>query len=644
MKCEMQNIKILVWLPSPMGDAILCTPALRAIREKYKSSEIFFLANPTVRRILSPCSFNDDWLECDNMNPFAIANKLREHKFTHAVLFKNSFASALTVFFARIPSRLGYCRDRRGFLLTEKIYPEKLRNGKYKPLSMVDYYLEIASKLGADITNKKTELSVDEQDTKSLQSKLPEVFNSTGPVIILVPGGAFGPSKCWPADNFAKTANQLINDFNATVVVSVSTNQEEQKIAGEICSSRELSTGASKNKLINLADNPLNLGQLKSLFLLADLVITNDTGPRHIAVALGRKVVTLFGPNDPVWTDTQYENEIQITGNVTCSPCQKPVCVRKKRICMESISVETILGAAKEILKNNPGHVKIFTRDQFTKNSESFFVDSEYKNPLDNISLKSIDDIFSFSSAKNLNKKNLAGFRSRFEFQINSPKSTTLFLKRYDNPPIGIQLKNWLAGRGKKSLGFLEYETSEKLKDDGINTPKTIAYGEQWGTFFEKRSFFITEKIPNAEALERKLPDYFAGKPTPVNLKIRRDFISSLANFIMKFHETGYRHRDLYLSHIFYNDKGEFYLIDLARAFRPLLFKKRFQIKDIAQLYYSAPGNIFSRTDRMRFYFNYTGRKKLLSNDKIFIRQVIKKVNQMTRHDIKHGKQAPFEQ
>ncbi len=639
----MRNTKILVWLPSPMGDAILCTPALRAIGEKYASSEIVFLANPTVRKILSPCPFNDNWLEYDNMSPLFITKKLREHNFSHAILFKNSFASAMTVYLAGIPSRTGYVREMRGFLLTNKIHPEKLQSGKYKPISMVDYYLEIASKNGADISDKKTELTVDSQDTKSLQSKLPEVFNSDGPVVIMVPGGAFGPSKCWPADNFAKTANHLIKDYNATVVISVSTNQAEQSIAKEICSSKELSTSSAKNKLINLADNSLNLGQLKSLFSLADLVITNDTGPRHIAVALGRKVVTLFGPNDPVWTDTQYENEIQIIGNVTCSPCQKPECIRGRRICMESISVETVLEAANELLNNHTGHVKAFTRNHFIKLYDSFLVDSEYKTPLSNISLNSIDDIFSFSSAKDLKKKNLASFRSRLEFQINSPKSTTLFLKRYDNPPIAIQLKNWVAGRGKKSLGFLEYETSEKLKDEGINTPKTIAYGDQWNSFFEKRSFFITEKIPNAEALERKLPDSFQGKLTQENIKNRRDFITSLAHFIKNFHGTDYRHRDLYLCHIFYNDKGEFYLIDLARAFRPLLFKKRFQIKDIAQLFYSAPASIFSRTDRMRFYINYIGRRKLLPEDKAFIRQVLKKVKQMAKHDKKHGKHAPFE-
>ncbi|NIT23694.1 MAG: hypothetical protein GTN53_14430, partial [Candidatus Aminicenantes bacterium] len=71
---------------------------------------------------------------------------------------------------------------------------------------------------------------------------------------------------------------------------------------------------------------PLSLGELKALFSIADLVISNDTGPRHIAIALGRKVVTLFGPNNPIWTNTNYENEIQIIGNVHCAPCSKPKC------------------------------------------------------------------------------------------------------------------------------------------------------------------------------------------------------------------------------------------------------------------------------------------------------------------------------
>lgn len=645
----MQKMNVLVWLPSPMGDAVLCTPALRAIREHFNSCKIIFYANPNVRQVLSPCSYNDTWLEQKDNNPFAIAKELKKLQFTHAILLKNSFASALAVYLARIPSRIGYVREKRGLLLTEKLYPEKLHNGKFKPLSMVDYYLEIASRLGARTSNKSLGLSIDTSAIETLRAKLPELFHTDGPIVIFVPGGAFGPSKCWPGDRFAQTADRLITDYNVTVVISVASNPAEQKIAKEICRSSKYSSQSKRNDtkshLISLAEKPVGLGELKALISMADLVITNDTGPRHIAVALGRRIVSLFGPNNPVWTDTHYENETQLIGNVYCAPCHNPKCKKNKHLCMESIPVETVYNAAKQLLDNNRRESKIYTRREFTETSNSFFIDPVYVSALSALGLNSIDAIFSFNQAKNLNKKNLAPFRSRLQFEVTLPETSipvTLFLKRYDNPPIWNQLKNWFGLRSRKSCSSIEFETAQQLTEAGINTPKTVARGTQWGTIFEKRSFIITEKIPDAEALERKLPDYFNRPDTVENLKRRREFIAQLARFIKKFHKMNYRHRDLYLSHIFYSDNGNFYLIDLARAFQPLIFNRRFQIKDIAQIYYSAPGKYFSSTDRLRFYINYTGWHKLTTTDKDFIRKVIKKAKQIQQHDKKHGRDAPY--
>jgi heptosyltransferase-2 len=645
----MQDTNILVWLPSPMGDAILCTPALRAIREHFKFCKITFLANSVVREVLSPCNLNDNWLEQNSNNAFAIANELKKHKFSNAILFKNSFASALAVYLAGIPDRIGYSREKRGFMLTEKLYPEKLRNGKFKSVSMIDYYLAIASRINADTSNKSLELSVDPRAKETLRIKLPEVFKIDGPIIILVPGGAFGPSKCWPGIRFAQTADQLISDYNATIVISVASNPAEQKIAEEIYSlckhSSQAQKNNSRNKLINLAQKPLSLGELKALFLMADLVIANDTGPRHIAVALKRKVISLFGPNNPTWTDTDYENEIQIIGNVYCAPCHNPICTKSEHFCMQAITVNMVCEAAKELINNNHKHAKIYTLKNFVEITESFFINPDYKSAFETLGLNSMDDVFSFKSARNLTKKNLAAFRSRLQLEVNQPSSTkpvTLFLKRYDRPPIWIQLKNWLTTHSRKSCSFHEFETAEILSLLGVKTPKTVAYGTQWGAFFEKRSFIITEKIPDAEALERKLPEYFQDQATIENLKLRRGFIARLASFIKKFHETNYCHRDLYLSHIFYNDNGDFYLIDLARAFKPIIFSRRFQIKDIAQIYYSAPGMYFSKTDRMRFFLNYTGHSKLTGPDKTFIRKVINKAKQMAQHDNKRGRKAPF--
>jgi heptosyltransferase-2 len=334
---------ILVWLPSPMGDAILCTPALRAIRGRFGSSKITFFASSIVCQIFSPCGFADEWLEQNKSGVFATVRMLKKHNFTHAIMFKNSFGSALICLLAGIPVRIGYARDGRGILLTEKLYPPRLPSGEFEPITIVDYYLAVAAKLGADVRDRRIELSVEPKDTEKLKAKLPAVFNVKGPVVILVPGAAAGPSKRWPADRFAQIADRLAEKYNATVVLSVAPNADEKHIAEHI-------VDAAKHKPINLGDTPVGLGELKALIAVADLVICNDTGPRHIAIGLKRKVITLVGPNDPAWTDPGYADEVFIKGDAPCAPCDKPVCRETLHFCMEAITVEMVCKAAAKVL------------------------------------------------------------------------------------------------------------------------------------------------------------------------------------------------------------------------------------------------------------------------------------------------------
>jgi heptosyltransferase-2 len=333
----------LIWLPSPMGDAILCTPALRAIRRRYPDNTIWFYTSNVVRDVLSPSHFNDKWLEQTSNNPLNLASEFKKYKFDRVILFKNSFMSALTVFLARIPERIGYTREWRGIFLSEKLEPPRLPDGKYKPTSMLDYYLALAAKIGADTADRAPQLEVSQADVQSLKEKLPEIFLTDGPLVVLVPGGAFGPNKCWPAEYFARTADWLAEKYEATVIVSVAPNIFEQGVGESVCK-------ATKHRLINLGETPLTLGELKALFAAAELVIANDTGPRHIAIALKKKIITLFGPNDPEWTQTGWPDEIQIVANVECAPCQKPQCQFEKIWCMHSIGVETVCEAADKVL------------------------------------------------------------------------------------------------------------------------------------------------------------------------------------------------------------------------------------------------------------------------------------------------------
>jgi len=335
--------KILVWLPSPVGDAVLCTPALRGLGKKFEAEDIYFFASETVRRLLSPNNFDNEWVDTKCAGLISLVRQLKSYKFSQAVLFKNSFGSALTTFLAGVPERIGYARDGRSLLLTQRIYPPKSTDGSFKPISMIDYYLTIAAELGCATANRAPELSVSEQDRATLSARLGGAFSPTSPLVVLVPGGAYGPSKRWLVERFAATADWLIAEYDAAVVLCVAPNKMEAEIAEQICRLAE-------RKLHNLAETPLAMGELKALLAESDLVITNDTGPRHIAIALGKKVITLFGPNNPEWTRTGYKDEVQIVGEAECVPCDKPKCRQQRHLCMESISVEMVCTAAGKIL------------------------------------------------------------------------------------------------------------------------------------------------------------------------------------------------------------------------------------------------------------------------------------------------------
>jgi len=332
---------ILIWLPSPLGDAILSTPALAAIRSHFADARITFLASPVIKAFLEPTSSCDEWIE--NKESFlSLVRRLQSRRFDTAILLKNSFGSALTVFLAGIKRRIGYARDTRNILLTDRLKPKR-QNGNFVPVSVVDYYLNLAQRVGAESRDKTLSIGVTDRDREIFSITFPEARKSSGPLIILVPGGAFGPSKLWPPQRFGELADQLCKHYKACVVLSVAPTPLEIAISSRI---QENATWP----LLSLANRPLKPGPLKALFERADLVIANDTGPRHIAAALNRKIITLFGPNNPAWTQTDYPHEIQILGQADCAPCDKPRCRPKEHTCMLSISVSSVFEAVEKML------------------------------------------------------------------------------------------------------------------------------------------------------------------------------------------------------------------------------------------------------------------------------------------------------
>ncbi|MCK5565723.1 MAG: hypothetical protein KAJ07_10795 [Planctomycetes bacterium] len=277
------------------------------------------------------------------------------------------------------------------------------------------------------------------------------------------------------------------------------------------------------------------------------------------------------------------------------------------------------------------------SRQTFKKIDKNLYVDGDLVDAFKGIGLDSLDAVFAFSGGENLVKANLGKHRARISFTVGG---RDVFLKRYDKTPMLTQIKNWIAHTRKDFTSGYDRTPAEMLAQDGINSYKVLAYGGQWGKLFEKRSFIVIEKIPNAESLEKKLPAFFYDDTS--NQKQRTEFIDSLADFTRRFHRTGFRHRDYYLAHIFADDTGQFHLIDLHRAFKPILFGLRFRLKDLTQLYYSSPGQYITRTDRLRFYMRYKQKSELSGIDKLLIWSIKTKAWKMADHDIKHGRDVPF--
>jgi heptosyltransferase-2 len=273
-----------------------------------------------------------------------LARRLRQQRHTSALLLPNSFRSALLARLAGIPNRVGYARDYRSILLSHRLTPPR-EGGRFKIESMLCYYARLAESLGCPAPCGPLELHTDAVCDAQIERWWQEFGIAGGrPVVVLNPGAAFGASKLYPAERFAAVGEALATQVGARILITAGPN--ETAIA-------EAVQAAMSSDAVVLAPPRLNLRLLKSLIARASLLITNDTGPRHFAIAFGVPVVTIFGPTHPEWTETHYHRERQVAVPVECGPCQLPICPLDHR-CMTGIPPQRVVDAAKELLRVGP--------------------------------------------------------------------------------------------------------------------------------------------------------------------------------------------------------------------------------------------------------------------------------------------------
>jgi heptosyltransferase-2 len=352
-----QPQRILIVQPSWVGDAVMATPALRALRKLFPSAHISYLLRRYVKPMFTGTPHADRLITYrTGKSPsntgkglFDIAARLRARKFDTAILLPNSFKSALICKLAGIKRIVGYDRDGRGLLLSDKLLPIKDK-GKFLPYPTVKYYMGIASYLGSRERDLTMTLFIAPSERRAGEEVLARAgidaiverpgSRGSAPLVLLNPGAQYGDAKCWLPHNFATLADRLIDELGATVLISSS--PRERQIVDAVKSHM-------KRAAVDLRQLGLTLGSLKEIVRRCDLMITNDTGPRHIAAAFDTPVVTVFGPTHPEWTEIYFAKERKVSVPVFCGPCQKKRCPLDHR-CMTQVTPSMVLASARELL------------------------------------------------------------------------------------------------------------------------------------------------------------------------------------------------------------------------------------------------------------------------------------------------------
>jgi heptosyltransferase-2 len=353
--------RILVVQPSWVGDAVMATPTLRALRSQFPSAHISYLLRRYVKPLYGGMPWADQLITYrtgkgpskTGKGLFGTARRLRAGNFDLAILLPNSFKTALLCKMAMIPRVVGYDRDGRGFLLTDKLLPVK-EKGKFVPVPLVKTYLGLAHYIGAAERDLRLELFVTESEARDARDVLqrcglsPDVHRPAAsggtPLVLLNPGAQYGAAKCWRPEYFAELADRLIDEMQATVLISAA--PKERPIVDSI-------KRYMRRTPVDLLEHGTMLGSLKEIVRRCDLMITNDTGPRHMAAAFNVPVITLFGPTHPEWTEIYYARERQLSVKVFCGPCQKKVCPLDHR-CMKLLTPAMVFDAAAKLLPHKP--------------------------------------------------------------------------------------------------------------------------------------------------------------------------------------------------------------------------------------------------------------------------------------------------
>ncbi|TSA11171.1 MAG: lipopolysaccharide heptosyltransferase II [Deltaproteobacteria bacterium] len=343
---EDKDIKnILIRSTNWVGDAIMTTPAIQAIRQNFPNAKITILAKPWVKDVFAANHCIDQIIVYDSMHrhrglrgQVRMAKELAEQGLDLAILLQNAFEAAWLAYLARIPRRAGYNTDARSLLLTHSVPLKK----ETKKIHQVYYYLRMLEGLGLETEGElKLFLSPPPDAATWAQKALFEAGVREGDDLIGInPGAAYGPAKRWLPERFVELAGMLTRQADAKVVV-FGTNADRKVGEGALATAPE--------RVINMAGKT-TLGQAMALMACCRVFITNDSGLMHVAAALHVPLVAIFGSTNPVTTGPFSDRVVIVRKDIDCSPCLKAVCPVDFR-CMKEIMPEEIFAATLRMLE-----------------------------------------------------------------------------------------------------------------------------------------------------------------------------------------------------------------------------------------------------------------------------------------------------
>jgi len=331
----------------------MCEPALRALRRLFPQASITLLVKPSVAGLFEAHPAVDRIFLYDNKGRHAgltgkwrLAGDLRQKGFDMAVLFQNAFEAALITALASIPRRYGYATDGRSFLLSEPV----ATHDRQKPVHQIDYYWNMLKPLGLTGQPDQPQLCLSRDEDQLMAERLNQRGITTEHVVIGInPGSTYGGAKRWLPDRFAESTERLCRTLSDAgrrpAVVVIGAKGEEplgQEIAARLTAPSAMLTGAT------------TIRQLMAVIKRCSLLVTNDTGPMHVASALGVPVVAIFGPTDWRTTSPSGPEHALLRHPVDCAPCMLRECPIDHR-CMTGVTADEVYQAGIQIVSRRSG-------------------------------------------------------------------------------------------------------------------------------------------------------------------------------------------------------------------------------------------------------------------------------------------------